>query len=125
MKHIFATAINCIDGRTQESVISFIKKELVVDYVDLITEPGSDKILSENKQGDVIESIKSRVTISLEKHQSKSIVVVGHYDCAANSVDVGEHHRQINQAVETIKSWNFEVSVYGLWVGQDWQASFI
>jgi len=125
MEHTFATAINCIDGRIQESVIGFIKRELTVDYVDLVTESGPDKILSENKQADIVESIKNRVTISLEKHQSKTIVVVGHYDCAANPVDVGEHHKQIKEAVETIKSWNFEVSVYGIWVGRDWQASFI
>ena len=125
MEHTFATAINCIDGRVQESVIGFVKREIVADYVDLVTEPGPDKILSENKQANIIESIKNRVTISLEKDQSKTVVVVGHYDCAANSVDVGEHHKQIKEAVETIKSWNFEVSVYGIWVGRDWQASFI
>lgn len=125
MEHTFATAINCIDGRVQESVIGFIKRKFTVDHVDLVTESGPDKILSENKQTDIVESIKNRVVISLEKHQSKTIVVVGHYDCAANPGDAGEHRKQIKEAVETIKSWNFEVSIYGIWVGRDWQASFV
>ena len=47
MKQSFITAINCIDGRVQEPLISFIKKEFSAEYIDLVTEPGPDKILSE------------------------------------------------------------------------------
>ena len=46
-KETFATAINCMDGRTQEPIISWAKKAFEVDYVDAITEPGPDKILAE------------------------------------------------------------------------------
>ncbi len=58
MENIFATAINCIDGRVQKPVMEFAISKFKVDYVVMITEPGSDKILSENKTFDVIESIK-------------------------------------------------------------------
>lgn len=35
----FATAINCIDGRTQLPVIEWARKKYGVDYVDMITKP--------------------------------------------------------------------------------------
>jgi hypothetical protein len=45
----FVTAINCIDGRTQLPVINFAQKKYGIDYVDMVTEPGPIKILTENK----------------------------------------------------------------------------
>ena len=48
----FATAINCIDGRIQLVVCAYMRTKYLVDYVDMITDPGPVKILSEgfNKQ---------------------------------------------------------------------------
>jgi len=43
----FGTAINCIDDRAQAPVSDWIKENHSVDYVDTITEPGSDKVLLE------------------------------------------------------------------------------
>lgn len=80
----FGTAINCIDGRTQDPISHWIKENYSIDYVDTITEPGSDKALSE-KNIDKIAQIKAKVLISINAHGSKLIVVSGHYDCAANS----------------------------------------
>ncbi len=45
----FATAINCMDGRTQEPIINYMKNKFKVDYVDMISEPGPVKALAENK----------------------------------------------------------------------------
>ena len=47
MRKSFGTVLNCIDGRTQIPVINWIKENFNVEYVDLITEPGMDKIVSE------------------------------------------------------------------------------
>ena len=60
MKFKFATAINCIDGRVQTPVAEFIKKSYHIDYVDMITIPGPDRVLSEFADVDEIESIKKR-----------------------------------------------------------------
>ena len=38
----FGTAINCIDGRTQQPVIDYIKQNYAVDMVDMITFPGAN-----------------------------------------------------------------------------------
>jgi len=122
MKYKFATAINCIDGRTQEPVIDFVRRKFSVDYVDMITEPGPDKILSENKKSGITKSIKDNVLISTDKHKSRVIVIVGHHDCAADPVEKEEHYRQIKEAVQNIKEWNLDVDVYGVWVDKNWEA---
>jgi hypothetical protein len=122
MKESFATAINCIDGRVQAPVTELIMSEFEVDYVDMITEPGPDKILSENKDLDVIESIKKRVLISIEKHKSKIVIIAGHHDCAGNPVQEKEHFQQIRESVTRIREWELEVDVYGVWVDKDWKA---
>jgi hypothetical protein len=116
----FATAINCMDGRTQVSVIEWMKKRCGVDYVDMITEPGVDAILAENKDTQTIERIKAKVNISIQKHHSEFIAVAGHHDCAGNPVDMQTHLAQIRSATRTVASWGFKTQVLGLWVGEHW-----
>lgn len=105
----FTTAINCMDGRVQMPVNEWLKKKYKVDYVDMITEQGPNKILAEVKDGPALESIKRRVEISVNKHGSKLIAIVGHYDCADNSVERDLQLKQILSAIKTVESWNFEV----------------
>lgn len=62
----FATAINCIDGRTHVPVIDYMRGQFGVDFVDMVTEPGPNKILSENLDKTTVNSIKDRVRISFE-----------------------------------------------------------
>ena len=116
----FATAINCMDGRVQTPVIEWLKKEYRVDYIDMITEPGPNRILEENKNKVLLESIKKRVEISVNKHGSKLIAIAGHYDCAGNPVEKNIQIKQILSAINTIKSWNFNVQVVGLWIDENW-----
>lgn len=114
----FATAINCMDGRTQNPVIEWMRKHYIVSYADMITEPGVDAILAENRDIRTIESIKRKVGISTEKHGSKIIVVVGPY--AGDSVDMNTHLAQIRSAIETVASWGFRAQVFGVWIGDHW-----
>jgi hypothetical protein len=116
----FVTAINCMDGRVQLPVIEWMKKEYKADYVDLITEPGPNKILAEKKPGSCVGSIKKRVEISVMKHASKIIAIIGHDDCAGNPIEKETQLHQIKIAVETIESWNFDVLIIGLWVDDHW-----
>jgi len=85
MKIRFGTALNCIDGRTQIPIIKWFKENSNVDYVDLITEPGVDKVLSQGNWAE-IDRVKDKVIISINAHNSNIVAVVGHYDCAANPV---------------------------------------
>jgi carbonic anhydrase len=116
----FATAINCIDGRVQLPVIDWLKTQFNVDYVDMITEPGPNKILADNKPSSLIESLQRRVEISVVKHRSLGIAVIGHYDCAGNPVEKDQQIHQIKTAVKTLQSWDFNLPVIGLWIDDQW-----
>lgn len=120
MNSTFAAAINCMDGRVQEPVSEFIKNKYGVDYVDMITEAGPNKILRKNNDKRTIKSIKKRVRISIDKHGAKVVAVVGHYDCAGNPVDKEQQIRDIKGAVKNVKNWGFDVEVIGIWVDENW-----
>lgn len=119
----FVTAINCIDGRVQVPVIEWMKNEYKVDYVDMITEPGPNKILAEQRFGLDTPGIKKRVEISIKKHGSNVVAITGHHNCAGNPTDKETQIRQIKEAAETVKSWGFNVSVIGLWIDDHWKVS--
>ncbi len=122
----FATAINCMDGRTQMPVMEFIKKKFDVDYVDMITEPGPNKILAEGKDFDTVKSIRKRVAVSVEKHGSNIIFIAAHYDCAGNPVDVESQKKQLIKAAGVIASWDFPVKlVNALWLDESFNPTLI
>ena len=99
---IFATAINCMDGRTQGSIINYIREKYKVDYVDMITEPSPIRVLAENEDKLTLESIKRRVEISTGKHGSEHIAIVGHHDCAGNPVEKEIQLKQILDSIKTV-----------------------
>ena len=116
----FVTAINCIDGRAQIPIIKWMKHKYEAQYVDMITEAGPIKILSEKQNGIDLQSIKKRVEISVKVHGSKNVAIIGHYDCAGNPVDKETQIKQIKNAVDVIKSWSYNVNVVGLWLDNNW-----
>lgn len=117
----FATAINYMDGRTQRPVIEYMRNKYGVDYVDMITEPWPIRILAENRDEMVLNSIKRRVEISTVKHGSKRIAIVGHYDCAGNPVEEEIQLRQISKSIKTVQSWGFKGEIIGLWIDENWK----
>ncbi|WP_448590116.1 carbonic anhydrase [Thermodesulfobium sp.] len=120
----FASAVNCMDGRTQEPVISWIKAKYGVKYVDMITEAGPIKVISENSNSCLINSIKERLNISINVHGSKLIAIVGHYDCARNPENMNTQIMQIKKCIDIIKDW-YNVEIIGLWVSERWQVEKI
>ncbi|MEE9594781.1 MAG: carbonic anhydrase [Candidatus Hydrothermarchaeales archaeon] len=117
----FATAVNCMDGRVQIPVIEYIKNKYEVDYVDMITLQGPNKLLAESKDKNAFESIKRRVEISVNVHGSKLIAISGHYDCAGNHANKEIQIKQIIDAIQVIKLWFSKVQVIGLWINQNWE----
>ena len=116
----FGTAINCIDGRAQAPITEWVKLHSGVIYVDMITEPGVNKILSDGRSEDVY-SIYQKVQISVERHSSRIIAVAGHFDCVANPTSFDDQKAQIEESVELIKSWSLGLRVVGLYVNE-WSA---
>ena len=113
----FATSVSCMDGRIQLPLAKWVKENYSVDYVDAITEPGVDKKVAENLD---LQSIKTKIGISINAHKSELVVVSGHYDCAGNPVSDDEHISQIKKGVEVISSWNLGVNVVGVWINDSW-----
>ena len=120
----FVTAINCIDGRAHSPASNWLKASFAAEFVDLITEPGADKALA-GGPADLIEAAKQKVLISVNAHNSKTVAVVGHHDCAANPVSTAQHKQDIGKAVATVQSWDLPVQVIGLWVNAEWQVEVV
>jgi hypothetical protein len=113
----FATAINCIDGRAQTPVRDWMRLHLNVEYIDVITEPGADRLLTQGADH-VIQAIETKVRLSIQVHDCRSVAVVGHYDCRANPVSKEQHFEHIKAGVAVVKSWGLQVQVIGLWVNE-------
>ena len=119
----FATAINCVDGRVQLSVINHLRETYKVDYVDTITAPGANKLLADGLYLTIIEFLKRSVDISVNRHGSRLIAIVGHHDCAGNPADSQTQQQHIRKAMKTLNAWGLKVSVIGLWVNEQGEVS--
>ncbi|MGA1873495.1 MAG: carbonic anhydrase [Thermoplasmatota archaeon] len=120
----FATAINCMDGRTQIPVNEWMKQKFGVDYVDTITEPGPNGALAKGKDP-LVSTIKERVMISVNGHGSGVIALVGHHDCAGNPGPREMQDDHVIKGLEVIRSWELPVRLLGLWVGDAWKVEVI
>jgi len=119
----FCTAINCMDGRTQLPVNTYLREKLAVDYVDTVTEPGPVRIVGEEPESAVTRSILNRVDISTQKHGSTCVAVVAHVDCAGNPAGKDKQMKQLKAAVSLLKNHYPGVTILGLWVNEQWSVS--
>jgi len=107
-----------MDGRVQLPVLTWIKANFPVDFVDVITEAGMDGVLA--KQEDISEILRS-VKVSVSINKSTRLFVVGHYDCRGNPVDETLHRKEITKAVKRLIPLWPDQQVVGLWVNDRWQ----
>ncbi len=84
------------------------------EYVDMITTPGMDGILSDETCN--IEDIQKKIKVSNEGHSTSFIFIIGHHNCLANPVTSEIHKEQIIESVYRIKKLNLNCNVIGLWV---------
>jgi hypothetical protein len=112
----FCTAINCIDGRVQLPVIRFLQERFGVEHVDCITEPGPVRIFDKAADLMVLNSIFTRVNISLQEHYSTGVAICAHRDCTGNPADDETQQRQLRRAVIFLKESYPDVEVIALWV---------
>lgn len=120
-KKTFACAINCMDGRVQDAIKNYMKENYGVDYVDMVTEPGPNKVICEPCDEAITENIKKRVGISVNHHGSKIIAIVGHFGCAGNPASKEDQIEQLKKCKEKVESFGFSAKVILLWVEGDWQ----
>ena len=120
----FGTLVTCIDGRVQRPTILWLRTQFSLDYVDVISEPGPDKLLAEGWPTDV-EPVRKKVGFSVQAHASRLIAICGHYDCAGNPASPAEHHEQIRRSVHLMRAWGFPADVVGLWLNEQWEIEMI
>ena len=121
----FGTAINCMDGRTQLPVNEYLRRQLEVDYVDTVTEPGPVRILAEEPESALTASILNRVHISTGKHGSQCVAIVAHYDCAGNPAPKDVQIKQLDLAVRFVAAQCPGIRILGLWVDETWSVTQI
>ena len=117
-----ATCLNCMDGRVQLPVLTWIKANYPVDFVDVITEAGMDGVLA--KQENISEVLRS-VKVSVNLNKSTRLFIVGHYDCRGNPVDENRHREEIAHAVKRLRPLWPAQEVFGLWVNEYWRVELV
>jgi hypothetical protein len=124
----YCTVINCIDGRVQLPAAAFLKERFNADHVDVITEAGPNRILAEQTNTALLESVFGRLRISVEKHHSLGIAIAGHHDCAGNPSAQEDQASDTVAAVKYIRehvSQYKDIDVIGLWIDENWTVSEI
>jgi carbonic anhydrase len=105
LSETFFTSIGCMDGRVQEPVAKYGRDKFGVLYADTITEAGLVGLLSNNPSQELLESIKKKILISVQKHHSKGIIVHGHQQCAGNPVEDELHKEQVIEAARVVRDF--------------------
>ena len=121
----FCAVINCIDGRVQLPVIRYLQNRFNVQYVDTITEPGPNLILAEQSNTTLLQSILTRLKISIENHHPIGVAVAGHHDCAGNPALKDKQIVQTKKAIKFIRKQYAEIEIIGLWVDENWNVNEI
>lgn len=117
----YCTAINCMDGRAQLPVIAFLQKYFSAEHVDCITEPGPVDIFARTTDLMILNSIFTRVDLSLKKHGSEGIAICAHPDCAGNPMDEVIQKTQLKRSVIFLKEAYPDVDIIGLWIENNQQ----
>lgn len=119
----FVTCLNCMDGRTQKPLIEWLEQNHNAGYVDMITEAGMDGYIANNSE--LAAGLRAKIDISIKKHGSNRIFVVGHHDCGGHPVDEATHREHIIEAVKKIRTVYSGCRVTGLWVSDKWQVEIV
>ena len=119
----FCTVINCMDGRVQLPVNNFLQKHFGAEWVDTITEAGPNLILAQKRDSPNAQSLLDRLKISVQRHGSVGIAVVGHHDCAGNPSSREDQYKHIHESVEYLKSTYPDMEIIGLWVDDKWEVN--
>jgi hypothetical protein len=118
----FAVLLNCIDGRTQQPLLEWVRRELDVSHVDVVTEPGVDGVLA---RGDdtTVQALLDKVCVSRLAHGAVALVLAGHHDCAANPGEATSHLQDLSRAVEVVGKALPELPVQAVYVDSTWSVT--
>lgn len=129
----FATALNCIDGRAQAAVESWMRENIGVDHIDQISEPGVDRLLADGDTS-IMGPIRSKVGLSVQQNESQVVVIVGHnnYTDAPESVRyisgygcADTHRGDIHRAINRVASWKIPAHILGIRLDEQWKVEVV
>lgn len=120
----FAAVISCVDGRVQPPLSQWMRARSGVEYIDTITVPGPDLVLTRGV-ADVVAGLRQSLVISVTAHGTSVVAVAGHTDCAAFPATADEHRQAISRAVQVVASWGLPVHIVGLWLNTQWQVEMV
>ena len=115
----FCTAINCMSGQTQLPVLYFLRDRFKARYVDMITESGPDLILAKQTSLTLVQSILARVALSIQRHGSAGIAIVGHHECCGNPASKVEQMWHLQDAVRFLQKHYPDQEIIALWVDEN------
>ncbi len=121
----FGTLVTCIDGRVQRPTILWMRDRYGLDYVDVISAPGPDKLLVAGEESAEVALVRRNVGFSIAAHDSQLVALCGHHDCAGNPATDDEHWEQIRQGTALLRSWGLVADTVGLWLGEGWKVEII
>lgn len=119
----FALVLNCVDGRVQRPLLSWIREELSLEKADYLTLPGPDGAFAEG--GAELERARRLAGFLSEHRRHTCLVVAGHHDCLGNPVADEAHRRQIEAAARTAHGWGLTPRTIGAWIGEGWTVEII
>ncbi len=117
----FTTVLNCMDGRIQEPVLSYVREDSGCPYVDNLALPGPARAFSEEGEPYLLGLIEKGLRVSVEVHGSNSIYLVAHHDCAGCPGGKAEQLTLLRQAEAQVRDWFPHVKVKLLWVNEEWK----
>lgn len=117
----WACAANCIDDRVQKPVKDWATANCDVSRIDVVTAPGIDKILAENKDLPVVKFLENNISTSINSHKSRIIFIAGHDKCAGNNGTKQEQIQHLREVAKRFKSYQrFKgIDIILLWVETD------
>jgi hypothetical protein len=105
-----------MDGRVQLPVIEYLQERFQAAYVDSVTAPAPNHILASQSESSEFTAIMAKIRISVNKHSSVGIAVVGHFDCAGFPAPRETQRQETLAAIELIREEFPGIPVLGLWV---------
>ncbi|HVZ58459.1 MAG TPA: carbonic anhydrase [Patescibacteria group bacterium] len=122
----FFTSVGCMDGRTQQTVADYGKKEFAADFPDTITEAGFIGVLAKRAEDEeFIRDLSNKISISVSNHGSKGIVVHAHEDCAGNPVSNEQQKKEVEQAAMLVDSIIMDTPVVGVFLNKTGDSWFV
>ena len=100
-------------------MVDYLRRKYGVDYVDLITEPGPERALTDSTRPSVQAAIERNARFSVKGHDAELIAVTAHDDCLGNDADSGTRLAQLRAAQQVVTGWSLGVEVIPLWVHMD------